>query len=258
MKKKRILQYLAVITSLVALSITTPLVIRSASGWIVKRVTARNQSTEIEGTEESGQEPDTHETEIDTEEAVSEYGEQQEKEEETPGGPGPADEPEIRQEAEPENVEREKKQTEQSDANGYYEPPEYASREDEKLADEEAYEAMREKALSEGEAASAYRASFSPVYDELEEGMMNQFISGKEQLFDRELANYCFGHYNTTHEIVMVRFDALLEDTGTRATAILEFFTREDLGNALHTPDLALCTHNRKTNAFVFFQSSGR
>ena len=252
MKKKRILQYLAVITSMVALSIATPLVIRSASDWIVRRVSARNRAPETEETEETGQEIDIPVTENDTEEAVSEYGEQEEKE--TQEGP----EPEIHPETKTGKAGRVEKETERTDAPGYYEPPVYASGEDEKLADKAAYEIMREKVMSEGEAANAYRDSFSPVYDELEEGMKDRFISGKEQLFHKELANYCFGHYNTTHEIVMVRFDALLEDTGTRATAILEFFTRDDLGNALHIPDLALCTHNRNTNAFVFFQSSGR
>ena len=57
MKKKRILQYLAVITSMVALSIATPLVIRSASDWIVRRVSARNRAPE---TEETGENEETN------------------------------------------------------------------------------------------------------------------------------------------------------------------------------------------------------
>ena len=258
MKKKRIIQYLAVITSLIALSVVTPLIIRSASDWIVKRVTARNRGPEIDET------PDTPMTEKDTEEAVSENGEQQENEaEETQGRTEQETDPDVfpetkSPETKPGTVAQTEKQTGSAGEPGYYNPPEYASREDEGRANEEAYEVMREKVLSEGEAAAAYREAFSPAYDELTEGLMKQFISGNEKLFYAELANYCFGHYNTTHEIAMVRFDALLEDTGTKTTVILEFFTREDVGNALHTPDLALCTYNRNTNAFVFFQSAGR
>ena len=111
---------------------------------------------------------------------------------------------------------------------------------------------------TEAEAAAQYRSTFSPVYDELEEGLMNRFLYGQEQFFYEDLANYCFGHYNTTFEIYKVRFDAMLEDTAEKMTVILEFFTKEDLTDEMHTPDLAVCSYIKANRAFVFFQSDGR
>ena len=82
--------------------------------------------------------------------------------------------------------------------------------------------------------------------------------NGQEQFFYEDLANYCFGHYNTTFEIYKVRFDAILEDTAEKMTVILEFFTKEDLTDEMHTPDLAVCSYMKANRAFVFFQSDGR
>ena len=112
---------------------------------------------------------------------------------------------------------------------------------------------MKQKLKSKEEAADDYRRSFDPVYDELVSGLMSSFISGREQAFYADLADFCFGRYNTSKHIAMVRFCARTEETDEKETVILELFTDEDLLNDLGIPNLYYCTYNKKTQAFVFF-----
>lgn len=135
----------------------------------------------------------------------------------------------------------------------YYDEPVYASKEEEDAANKKAYTDMTKILLSASQAADEYRKDFDPVYDELVGGLMNAFIAGREQIFYEDIADYCFGRYNTSHHVGMVRFDALIENTDEKETVILEFFTDEAMQNELLVPDLAYCSYNKKTEAFVFF-----
>ena len=237
MKKRKAAWYLAVIASLLILSIVTPLMIRSLSRLIVSKIGRKEPQLQTE-TEpelwEDGETEDLTETDIPETEPYK-----------TTLKPGSGHE-------DPEG-----NRSEAADP-GLYHAPSYASQAEEDEANRLAYEDMTAVLKTEEEAAAQYRAAFSPVYDELEEGLMSRFLSGQEQFFYEDLANYCFGHYNTAFEIYKVRFDAMLEDTAEKMTVILEFFTKEDLSDEMHTPDLAVCSYMKANRAFVFFQSNGR
>ena len=236
MKKKKAVWYLSVIASLLVLSIVTPLMIRSLSRLIVSKISRKETDLQTE----SG--PDITET-VDTEDIAEAVLPETEPYKTTlKPGSGHTGLNEDQTEADP----------------GLYHAPSYASQAEEDEANRLTYEDMTVVLKTEEEAAAQYRSTFSPVYDELEEGLMNRFLYGQEQFFYEDLANYCFGHYNTTFEIYKVRFDAMLEDTAEKMTVILEFFTKEDLTDEMHTPDLAVCSYIKANRAFVFFQSDGR
>jgi len=237
MKKKKAAWYLSVIASLLVLSIVTPLMIRSLSRLIVSKISRKE--TELQTETESDIREGTGS------EDITEAGEPETEPYKTILKPG-SGHPDLSEEL-----------TEVADP-GLYHAPSYASQAEEDEANRHAYEDMTAVLKTEEEAAAQYRSSFSPVYDELEEGLMSRFLTGQEQFFYEDLANYCFGHYNTTFEIYKVRFDALLEDTAEKMTVILEFFTKEDLTDEMHTPDLAVCCYMKANRAFVFFQSDGR
>ena len=237
MKKKKAVWYISVIASLLVLSIVTPLMIRSLSRLIVSKISRK-------------------ETELHTE-AGSDIRESRGNEDITEAGEPETEPYKTTLKLGSGHLGLHEKQTEAADP-GSYHAPSYASQEEEDEANRHAYEDMTAVLKTEEEAAAQYRASFSPVYDELEEGLMSRFLTGQEQFFYEDLANYCFGHYNTTFEIYKVRFDALLEDTAEKMTVILEFFTKEDLTDETHTPDLAVCSYMKANRAFVFFQSDGR
>ena len=237
MRKRKAAAYIGVIASLIAISIVTPLVIETLSREIERRI------------RKGGMEEETYaETESVDELAALTLEEVSEEEESESIRPG-----------------KDASKAASSPENGiipdevpYYEEPVFSSKEEEDAANKKAYEQMEEKLLTAEQAASSYRKNFHPEYDELKSGLMNAFISGREDLFYEEIANYCFGHYNTSFQIRMVRFDALLEDTDEKMTVILEFFTEGDLKNDSYIPDLKLCTYNKKTKAFVFFSGAGR
>ena len=236
MKKKKAVWYLSVIASLLVLSIVTPLMIRSLSRLIVSKISRKETDLQTE----SG--PDITEA-VDTEDIAEAVLPETEPYKTTlKPGIGHTSLNEKQTEADP----------------GLYHAPSYASQAEEDEANRLTYEDMTVVLKTEAEAAAQYRSTFSPVYDELEEGLMNRFLYGQEQFFYEDLANYCFGHYNTTFEIYKVRFDAMLEDTAEKMTVILEFFTKEDLTDEMHTPDLAVCSYMKANRAFVFFQSNGR
>ena len=236
MKKKKAVWYLSVIASLLVLSIITPLMIRSLSRLIVSKISRKETDLQTE----SG----TDITETVVAEYITETIEPETESDKTTLKPG---------------IGHKKKKKKQTEADpGLYHAPSYASQVEEDEANRLTYEDMTVVLKTEAEAAAQYRSTFSPVYDELEEGLMNRFLYGQEQFFYEDLANYCFGHYNTTFEIYKVRFDAMLEDTAEKMTVILEFFTKEDLTDEMHTPDLAVCSYIKANRAFVFFQSDGR
>ena len=237
MKKKKAVWYLSVIASLLVLSIVTPLMIRSLSRLIVSKISRKETELQTE-TEQDIREGSGNED-------ITEAGEPETEPYKTTLKPGSG------------HLGLSEEQTEAADP-GLYHAPSYASQAEEDEANRHAYEDMTAVLKTEQEEAAQYRAAFSPVYDELEEGLMSRFLSGQEQFFYEDLANYCFGHYNTTFEIYKVRFDALLEDTAEKMTVILEFFTKEDLADETHTPDLAVCSYMKANRAFVFFQSDGR
>ena len=236
MKKKKAVWYLSVIASLLVLSIVTPLMIRSLSRLIVSKISRKETDLQTE----SG----TDITETVDAEYITETTELETESYKTTLKPGIG------------HTSLNEKQTEADP--GLYHAPSYASQAEEDEANRLTYEDMTVVLKTEAEAAAQYRSTFSPVYDELEEGLMNRFLYGQEQFFYEDLANYCFGHYNTAFEIYKVRFDALLEDTAEKMTVILEFFTKEDLTDEMHTPDLAVCSYMKANRAFVFFQSNGR
>ena len=236
MKKKKAVWYLSVIASLLVLSIVTPLMIRSLSRLIVSKISRKETDLQTE----SG----TDITETVDAEYITETIEPETESYKTTLKPGIG------------HTSLNEKQTEADP--GLYHAPSYASQAEEDEANRLTYEDMTVVLKTEAEAAAQYRSTFSPVYDELEEGLMNRFLYGQEQFFYEDLANYCFGHYNTTFEIYKVRFDAMLEDTAEKMTVILEFFTKEDLTDEMHTPDLAVCSYMKANRAFVFFESDGR
>ena len=241
MKKKKAAAYLTVIAALISLSIVTPLVIETISGHIAHRI--RNKETETEKTSESV-----------TEDGMTDIS--AEDESESLSSP-PGSVKKAASSNEPGKKSGSEGDTVIVDSN-YYEEPFYESREQEDAANKKAYEDMEGRLSTLSEAAGTYRKNFNPVYDELINGLMNAFISGREQVFYDDIADYCFGHYNTSYQIRAVRFDALLEDTPEKTTVILEFFTQEDLEDDRRIPDLKLCTYNKKTEAFTFFQGAGR
>lgn len=253
MKRRKTFRYLIVILSLIALSVGSPLVIRAVSGYIAGKI--------------RGQE--TAETMADTEEVLREGDSQQQTTELTVGS---EEEPESGYQSQlrpgsghgqiransGDGVDHDRNGEQTIVEENSYEEPMYRSREEEAAANRRAWQDMTEKLLSMSEAAAAYRKNFNPVYDELKSGLMNAFVSGREQIFYEDIADYCFGHYNTTQTISMVRFDALVEDTQEKMTVIIEFFTAEDLLEETGIPDLAYCTYNKKTEAFVFFTNAVR
>ena len=243
MKKKKAAWYLFVIASLLVLSIVTPLMIRSLSRLIVSRIGRKETDLQTETNFQTEQDLDI--SEAGGTEDITEASKPETESYKTTLKPGSG------------HTGLNEDQTEAADP-GLYHAPSYASQAEEDEANRLAYEDMTAVLKTEEEAAAQYRAAFSPVYDELEEGLMSRFLSGQEQFFYEDLANYCFGHYNTTFEIYKVRFDAMLEDTAEKMTVILEFFTKEDLSDEMHTPDLAVCSYMKANRAFVFFQSNGR
>ena len=255
MKKKKAASYLLVIASLIAISITTPLLISSVSGYIAGKI--RGEDTEAESETV---------TESDQSEAVSEYAPEyaqlsleEESEDKSPADrsdTSPAERPDAGKTSSQDK-------TQASDGiivvdEDFYDEPVYDTPEEEDAANRKAYEDMNRRLLSASEAADAYRKDFNPVYDELAGGLMNAFINGREQIFYEDIANYCFGRYNTTCHIGMVRFDALIENTEEKETVILEFFTDEAMLDQTRVPDLVYCSYNKKTEAFVFFTGAGK
>ena len=243
MKKKKAAAYLTVIASLLALSIVTPLVINTVSDTIAGWIRSSEKETETDETErltgdeltELSMETESDHTDMEGSEGVS-------------GGASHPDHGKT--------LDEEERTIILEDT--YYEEPMYSSASEEDAANKRTYQDMTEKLLSLSEASETYRKNFHPGYDELKAGLMNAFISGREEQFYEDLANYCFGHYNTSYQIRKVRFDALIEETNERQTVILEFFTAEDLKNERYIPDLKLCTYNKQTQAFVFFSGAGR
>ena len=241
MRKKKAAAYLTVIASLLALSIVTPLIINTVSDTIAGRIRASEKETEgFETEEQADDELTALSGEIESE------------------GTGRSDH--LSGGSTQSSGGREQGQKDQTIIidEPYYDEPFYDSSEEEDAANKKVYQDMTEKLMSLSEASQTYRKNFNPVYDELKGGLMNSFISGRENLFYEEIANYCFGHYNTSYQIVKVRFDAMLEDTAESQTVILEFFTAQDLKSERYVPDLKLCTYNKKTQAFVFFSGAGR
>ena len=242
MRKKKAAGYLAVIASLIALSIVTPLVITTVSDHITGWIRSSEEETEINETErmsEDGMAALIVETESEADDDISSFPDDMPSGKESAGKAGRSD------------------QTIIIDSPAYEEPV-YDSAGAEDAANQKAYQDMTERLLSLSEAARTYKDHFHPSYDELLPGLMNEFIAGLEDQFYEELSSYCFGHYNTSYQIKRVRFDALLEDTEERKTVILEFFTEGDLKNESYVPDLKLCTYNNLTQAFVFFSGAGR
>ena len=252
MKKKKAAGYLAVIASLIALSIVTPLVISTVSGYIAGRIRKAD-------TEEAAELPDDQE---DPEDAGASDAADEELTQLSVETEDDEEENIPQAEAVAPSKETQKEGTEKSDTiiieDTYYDEPWYDSQEEEDAANQKTYQDMTEKLQTMAEASETYRRNFNPIYDELKSGLMNSFISGREQQFYDDIGNYCFGHYNTSYQIKKVRFDALLEDTSEQTTVILEFFTERDLSDEDHVPDLKLCTYNKKTQAFVFFAGAGR
>ena len=241
MKKKKTAIYLGVIASMIALSIVTPLIINAATSYIVERLQKAERETETERSTDFA---------VDEVAALTVETESETNEESNP----PSQEHKNTQQG---NGERDRGKDIIVEG-GFYDEPVYASQEEEDAANAKAYQDMTERLLSLSEAASTYRKNFNPEYDELKAGLMNAFISGREEIFYEDISNYCFGHYNTSYQIRKVRFDALIEDTDERQTVILEFFTAEDLKNESYVPDLKLCTYNKKNEAFVFFAGAMR
>lgn len=250
MKRKKIAGYLLVIMALIMLSLVTPLVIKSISGYITQRIRGSDASSETETETDNG--------------AINE-----------PGG-GPADEDaQLFLEGESEGSQGTGHKTAGSSDTGRasrgekvlaqgvtiddtpgYEEPFYDTPEEEEQANQAAYEDMQQKLSTATQAALTYRQNFNPVYDELRSGIMNAFISGREAIFYEDIANYCFGRYNTTKLILKVRFDAITEDTEEKMTVILEFFSAGDMADENRVPDLAYCSYNKRTEAFVFYSNA--
>ena len=256
MKRRKTARYLVVILSLVALSVVSPLMIRAVSAYIAGKIRGREALREINETGGETEEAQTvsgvYEITGNDEDDYTQLTMETEKETE-PGnqrrlhagaGHGQTSE----------NSAGEMTVIEENT----YDEPVFRTQEEEDAANRSTWQDMTEKLLSLSEAAARYRKDFNPVYDELKSGLMNAFISGREQIFYEDIADYCFGHYNTEHPIGMVRFDALVEDTQEKMTVILEFFTAQDLLEDTGIPDLAYCTYNKKTEAFIFFTNARR
>ena len=241
MKKRKAAAYIGVIASLIALSIVTPLLISSASDFIAGKI-RKSETEKIEETETVAEREERPEALAGYESLYLES----ESEENTPGRRPSA----VKTENSPAKASSFGQVIADED---YYDEPVYDTREEEDAANKEAYEDMEERLLSASEAAALYRKNFNPVYDELSAGLMNLFISGREQTFYEDIANYCFGRYNTTSHIAMVRFDAMTERSESKETVILEFFTDEALTDESKVPDLAYCSYNKRTLSFVFF-----
>lgn len=231
MKKKKVSLYLAAICSLLALSIITPVLISNGAHFIAGKIGSPRQTES-----ETSSSPGMEEISLGLE---AESGQENVK---IRAGSAAGENPETKPSA----------VNDGADLN-FYNEPEYASKEEEDAANEKAYKDMKQKLRSKEEAANDYREEFDPVYDELVSGLMSSFISGREQAFYTDLADFCFGRYNTAHHIAMVRFCARTEETNEKETVILELFTDEDLLNDLGIPNLYYCTYNKKTQAFVFF-----
>ena len=252
MKKKKAVRYLVVIFSLLAISITAPFLISAVSDYIVSRISGQGQ-------EDTESETDGDVSDETVEETVTEIGIEPESGKGTEtvqaGNAGNSNGGSLKP-----GVGH--KTSEEPDADvsysGYYDAPVYASQEEEDAANAQAYREMETALKTQEEAVKEYRDGFNPTYEELSSGMMSRFILGREQDFYDSLANFCFGHYNTTLQISRIRFDAVLEDTDERMLVILEFFSRDDRKGLAYIPDLALCSYNKETKAYTFFRGSGR
>ena len=238
MKRKKAAAILLVTGSLLALSVVSPLVITAVTGQIAQRIRGgAGNALETETEEAAGKSTEAAMASVTlaAEEATS------------AGKDGES--PEIRKK---ENAAIPGKTSDFADE-VFYDEPVYESREEEDKANRQAWEDMNDRLLSLSQAADKYREDFHPSYEELKNGMMNSFISGREEAFYEGAADYCFGRYNSDCEIAVIRFDAILPDTPGRTTAVLEFFTPDDLEDPDHVPDISLCTYNEVSRAFVFY-----
>ena len=238
MRKKKTAMYLLVITSLLAMSVVLPLLINAFSGYVAGKI--RQMPDGVEKMTESADRGDG------TDHTVNIAADETER----------ADPPSVMSDEKPASGAGAPDDKDTIVDVPYFDEPIYDSAKEESAANEKAYEDMTERLSSLSEAASAYRERFHPSYEELNSGLMNEFISGKENLFYEEIANYCFGHYNTTHPVERVRFLAVTEDTEERTTVVLEFYTSKSAADEFSVPDLAYCTYNKNTQAFVFFTSA--
>ena len=243
MRKKKIAFYLTMIVSLLALSVVTPLIIGSISSHIAEKIRGRPK-------EEQSETPDT-EPDTDGEGMATISAEADKPEDTSPSGQGKTpragekkaagkeSDPIIRQEV------------------SYYDEPVYKTQEEEDAANARAYQDMTEKLKALSEAAMDYRERFDPAYDELKPGIMNAFIAGREGAFYEAIADYCFGRYNTTKVIALVRFDAVTEDTEEKTTVILELFSADEVRDDTRIPSIAYCSYNKTTDAFIFYECGG-
>ena len=243
MRKKKIVYYLTMIASLLALSVVTPLIIGTISGHIAEKIRGRPKEEQSEAI--------NYETETDGEGMATISAETEKASDISPSGP-------VKTTRESEKTGAEgKSNMAVSQEVSYYDEPVYKTQEEEDAANARAYRDMTEKLKTLSEAAAEYKEHFDPAYDELKPGIMNTFIAGREGSFYEAIADYCFGRYNTTKVIALVRFDAVAEDTDEKMTVILEFFSVDEMRDDSRIPSITYCSYNKTTDAFIFYESGG-